>query len=224
MLHLIKLEMRKLQLKAIFLTVFIMNVSIFGIVLLVNSDSSGFKSFEELIVFVETLVGMSFIIYTSVLLSKIFIEEFRQQTISVLFMYPIHRLKLLLAKLIIVITFTFTFISGSSLIIIGSYHFLSENLSFIHTLPTLSTDQLGDKLLYLITFSVACSGLSLIPLFFGMMKKSVPATIVSSIFVILLLDTDEGQTSLDISILVCLGVVGFLMAYWTLQRAVKADL
>lgn len=225
MFYLIKLEMKRMNLYAIFRTVLILNIFILGLVLLIYSDSNEFKSYTEVFNIIKVLVGIVFIVYASVLLAKIFVQEFRDKTISILFMYPVNRKKLLMAKVIIVSTLTFSFVVLSNIVLSGGVLLLSKVLPFMEILNPLTAETVVNTVINLIVFAIACTGLGLIPLFFGMIKRSVPITIVSSMFVIMLLNTDgSGQLSIGIVFQVLFGIIGFLIAYQTIRKATRVDL
>ncbi|WP_376846860.1 hypothetical protein [Camelliibacillus cellulosilyticus] len=67
--------------------------------------------------------------------------------------------------------------------------------------------------------------MALIPLLFGMVKKSVSATIVSSILIVALLSSNTGGQNLAsyIAVPILFGIAGFLIAYLTIRKAVKLD-
>lgn len=225
MFELIRLEMKRLKWKAMFRTVLIMNAIILGLALLMQSDPGEFTSYMEVFYVIEILIGMVFIIYTSVLLSRVFVQGFRDQTISILFTYPINRKKLLMAKLILVSAFTFCLIFLSHVTLSACFYFLSKVFSFSISFDPLTGKMIVSRFLHLFIFSITCTGLSLISLFFGMLRKSVPTTIVSSVLTILLLNTDaDGDFSLGLAFLALIGLLGFFFAYITIRRAVKMDL
>ncbi|AVR00267.1 hypothetical protein OBCHQ24_15040 [Oceanobacillus iheyensis] len=75
---------------------------------------------------------------------------------------------------------------------------------------------------------MACAGMSLIPLFFGMIKYSVPATITSSILIIAILSSSFqsgiGSNLFSYTIIpIMLGVIGFVVANLVISRVVKRD-
>ena len=225
-LNLIKMEFKKIEINKIFRTFTIINIAILGIIWLINLDiaEGEFNNYTELFSIIEILIGATFVVYASVLLSKLIIDEFRQKTITILFMYPIDRKKLLLSKLIIVSALTFCFVIISDILVTLGFYFINKNLNFIA--EPLTTDIVANQLLHLVVYAASCAGLALIPLFFGMIKKSVSTTIVSSILIVTLLNSGDGGNSLGsvIAVPISLGIIGFIIAYMTISKAVKADL
>lgn len=227
MLHLIRLEMKKVKFSKMLLTVIIMNLAILCFLMLINTDSKDrFNNFSEMLTITELLVGAVFIIYSSVLLVRFIINEFQQKTITILFLYPINRKKLLFSKLIIVYGLTFCFVIISVVLQSIGFCFVNDKLQFVpNLLDTLTVDFLVSQSFHLIIYAASCAGMSLIPLFFGMIKKSVSTTIVSSIFIVFLL-MSGGNPILgsEIAVLVLLGISGLLTAYLTICKVINADL
>ena len=226
MLNLIKIEFKKIELNKILRTFMIINIAILGLIALLGFEASEveFENFIEFFSVIDIFVGASFIVYASVLLSKLIIDEFRQKTITILFMYPISRKKLLLAKLMVVSALTFCFVIISEIFVILASYFLNEILHFV-TDP-LTMDIVASQALNLVVYAASCAGLALIPLFFGMIKKSVPTTIVSSILIVSLLNSGDSGNTLGsiVAVPIALGVIGFVIAYMTISKVVKEDL
>lgn len=229
MLNLIKLELKRMNLVGVAITFVLINAAIVGMLMLLGIEPEAtiefLSSSDDLRVLIELFVIAAFVIYASVLLSQIIVEEFKNKTISFLFMYPISRKKLLFAKLIIVSVLTFFFVIASTLIVY--YSFLAFNNLYAFTPVELSLGLPSGYLLHLVVLAIACSGMSLIPLFFGMRKYSVPATIVSAIAIVALLSSSVNTNDTNLfsvtAVPVFLGLLGFLIAYLVVGRAVKQD-
>ena len=67
--------------------------------------------------------------------------------------------------------------------------------------------------------------MSLIPLFFGMRKYSVPATIISSILIVVLVCSNYNGLSLNdiIVIPISLACIGLFIAYLSIRNIEKVD-
>lgn len=229
MLNLIKLELKRMNLVGVAVTFVLINAAIVGMLMLLGIEPEAVTEFlsssEDLRVIIELFVIAAFVIYASVLLSQIIVEEFKNKTISFLFMYPISRKKLLFAKLIIVSVLTFFFVIASTLIVY--YSFLAFNKLYAFTPVDLGLALPSGYLLHLVVLAIACSGMSLIPLFFGMRKYSVPATIVSGIAIVALLSSSVNTNDTNLfsvtAVPLFLGLLGFLIAYLVVGRAVKQD-
>lgn len=225
MLKLIRLEMHRLSWKSILRTIILINIIIFCLLIIMQSDGSGFTSYEEIFFVLALLLGIAYIVYASVLYARIFVQEFRDRTITILFTYPVSRVKILLAKVIFVIGFIFCLIVCSHFILSIFFYMLNKLVSFSITLEPLTTAAILKILGQLIVFSLLCTGLSLFSLFFGMIRTSVPATILSSVLVVFLLNTNEhGDFSAGLPFLMISCLVGYLLASITLWKVLKRDL
>lgn len=189
MYKIIKLECRKFKFHFISKGTIIAMLSILAFVLMTafigkTENDPMCNSIEEWLVSINLFSMMTFIIYGGTVLSKIIISEYRTKTIQLMFMYPIDRKKLLLAKTIIVYLFTtINMIIANIFVVIGAavadriVDFVPGEFNFASIIPILP--------LFLI--SILSSGfLAIVPLYFGMRKKSTSHTIVAAIIVTLL--------------------------------------
>lgn len=70
-------------------------------------DDLMFRDYTEFMSLTNIFIRIVFIIFSSVILSRIVIDEYRNKTIQLLFSYPLKRKKLMQAKLSIVFGFCF---------------------------------------------------------------------------------------------------------------------
>lgn len=141
-----------------------------------------------------------------------------------MFTYPISRKKLIAAKLMIVSVWTFLAIIVSNLILTGALVLAN---SFYGYIPgTLEMDVLIRHGLKVLFHAAASAGLSLIPLFFGMWKKSVPATIISAVLLVSIINSDTGGFTLSsiVAVPIVLAVIGVLIAYLSIYNIDRTDL
>lgn len=229
MLNLIKLELKRMNLKNVALSFVLINVAIIGMLMLLGIEPEAASEFlaspDDIRILIELFAIAAFVIYASVLLSQLIIEEFKNKTISFLFLYPISRKKLLMAKLIIVSVLTFFFVIAS--VLIAYYSFSAFNSVYAFTAVKLGGTLSLNYIVHLVVLAIACAGLSLIPLFFGMRKYSVPATIISAIAIVALLSSSVDMNDTNLfsitAVPVFLGVLGFIVANLVVGRAVKKD-
>lgn len=228
MLKILKLEMKKFNMKGKITGFIIANlvITFFVMLLIFGSRAENdveLQNFSMSFQMVNTLVGATFIIFSSVLLAKTVIEEYKNKTITLLFMYPINRKKLIFAKLFIVVAFTFSAIVLSDIfqelvlyIMNALYQFIPEQLT---------RAMIYDNLINIIMYAFAASGMALIPLFFGMLKKSVPTTIITSIIIVSIVYSSNGEMSLlnIIIIPVILGIIGIFIAYLSFSNIEHID-
>lgn len=229
MLKLIKLEIKKFKLAGYLKTVLFINlgimIALFGIYFAEKSEGiTILGTYKESFEMIGILVRAAFIVFASVLISKLIIDEYRNNTISILFTYPISRKKIMLAKILLITGFTFVNIVLSS-IFIGCIFFLANfGLNFVP--DQLTSGTLTQSILQMFLTAFAAAGMGLIPLYFGMKKKSVPITIVTSILLISLTNTgvDGFTLSKVLAIPIILGFIGLLTAYFSIRNVDHADI
>lgn len=195
-----------------------------GIYFLEKSEGNiAYGSYAEFFTMLMTLVRAAFVILSGVLLAKLVIEEYRSKTILLMFTYPISRKKLMLAKILTVGMFTFLMSLLTAFLLSGL--FLLAN-AFLHFVPgTISFGMLLNHAGVIVLLSVSAAGMGLIPLYFGMKKKSVPAVFISSVLLVSLTNTSVGDFEIASLWLipVLLGLTGFLIAYYSVRKVESED-
>ena len=161
-------------------------VSFFAVKDTKNSIDGPMRSFNEFMSLVTILTNITFIIFGSIILSRLVISEFRMKTIQVMFTYPINRKKLLFAKLILAFLFTAgSLFIATSLIQIATY-LVQPSLELFE--GHLTAQDLLATIPNTITNSFMMGAIALIPLFFGMRKKSTATTITSATIISFLIN------------------------------------
>ncbi len=228
MRKLISLEIKKFKLNSYWKGIVIANIGIMALLYLIyyGGKSDGemlFTNYEEVFFILGGLIRSTFIIFASVLIARLFIDEYKNNSITLMFTYPIKRKQIMVAKLMIVAGFTFLTVFASS-VLIGSIFYLAD--SYLHFVPkALTVEILKDGFINMTLGAVATAGVALIPLFFGMRKKSVPATIISAIILVSLTNSsNQGVTAFSyIAIPISLFIIGCLIAYFTIRNIEKVD-
>lgn len=232
MFKLIQLEWRKHHM-AKYLSSFIFSVvGVYCFVALLSLDAKhdidgAMGSFQEFMSLLNTLSNITFIILGSVILSRLVISEFRSKTMQVLFTYPVQRKKLLFAKLMLAYLFTAagSFI-GAWLMQVTTY-FLQPSLGLFE--GTVTVQDLIATLPKTATNALMVGAIALIPLFFGMRKKSTAATITSAFVIAVLVNTtvsDGGETFSLANIVIIpivLALLGVGIAYLSFRNIDAKD-
>lgn len=188
MYHLMRLELRKNKIGWYVKGALIANLILIGLMCFGSADdqSNGivtFKNMTDVFMMSGVLVRGTFMVFASVLISKIIINEFKNRTILITFSYPVNRKKILSSKLMIIVCVTFVTIVISHIAV--GLGVIGLNQIFHFTAPVqLSLNELYPVIIELIPFSLATAVASLVPLYFGMRKYSVPATIISSFLIV----------------------------------------
>lgn len=228
MFHLMKLERKKFKLQSSVIGAVIASFIILGFIILMGFAEKAeggliFISYTESFLVIDTFVRATFIIFAAALISKMIISEFKDKTITVLFMYPISRKKLMAAKLLVIMMFTFFSIILANVFVSSVFYLISSNIDFVQdTLTIAEVQKIASKI---VMNALAATGMSLIPLFFGLRKYSVPTTIISSILIVTLVcSTNNGMTLNDIiAIPISLACIGLFIAYLAIRNIEKVD-
>lgn len=180
MIHLMKLELKKVGLKkyVLFSLVGVL-LSMFFVFVGLNDSSTTKYSYETAFTMVGLMFCFYYIILFSVLVVAYIVNEYSHKTILVMFSYPVDRKKLILSKLLLIMLLVM-----SSMIIgyicCGIFIILTDRyLGLIRGEFELSilAYWIPTALKAVITFCALGVGTFVA----GMMKKSVPMTIVSAI-------------------------------------------
>ncbi len=229
MLKLISLEIRKNKLKSLLTGAAIVNLAILAFMILVifidQSESEGtFNTYSDVFEGLFVFVKAAYLIFASVIISKLIIDEYKNNTITLLFMYPISRKKLMTSKIMIVFIFTFVSIIVSSIVIgailLGINYFVNivQGELTLHLITT--------ELIKTVASAFYAAGIALIPLYFGMKKKSVPATIVSAVLVTSLISGGFDQARLGnlAAVSISLGLLGAGIAFLAIRNIEHKDI
>ncbi len=131
---------------------------------------------------------MTFLIFSSVILSRLVIDEYKNKTMQLLFMYPLQRKMVMRAKLTIVFCFCFVSMIIATFTISLLIFFVSPMMGVIETPVTMGEIIAIVPATFINAFMI--SGISLIPLFFGMRKKSAPTTITSAVIIGMIMNSN----------------------------------
>lgn len=230
MFKLIVLEKKKISTGSFVAGVCIANIVIVLLVWFIpfverlEGDMIVFGEYADPFYVIGQMVRITFIVFAAVLIARIVIDEYKNKTIHIMFTYPIKRKKIMVAKLAIVSLFTFITVLLSTFFVTGAFLALD---SVFHFVPQeLTSSMLIEHGWTTLVYALSAAGISLVPLYFGMKKKSVPITIVSSIIVVAVISGSYNNSSLDtnLAIPVLIGCAGIFVAYWTIRQVNKEDL
>ena len=227
-----KLEWNKHRLERYFISYFISVMSIFGFAVLLaldtkNSIEGPMRSFNEFMSLVTILTNITFIIFGSIILSRLIISEFRMKTIQVMFTYPINRKKLLFAKLILAFLFTAGCLLIATWLIQIATYLVQPSLELFE--GSLTAQDLLATIPNTITNSFMMGAIALIPLFFGMRKKSTATTITSATIISFLINgtvstgSETFNLGENIMIPLVLALLGLGIAYLSFRKINETD-
>ncbi|PEJ02001.1 ABC transporter permease [Bacillus wiedmannii] len=232
MLRLMKLEWKKHKLSSYFKGVAICIIAIFAAVSLMVwgtkvEDGLMFSSYMEYMSLANIFIRITFIIFASVILSRLVIDEYKNKTIQLLFMYPLQRKKLMRAKLTIVFSFCFVSTIIATFTISLLIFFMNPMIGVIETPITMGEIIATVPATFISAFMI--SGISLIPLFLGMRKKSTPTTITSAVIIGMLISGNVGAGSDQVSMFdfiaipIVLCLLGIFISYLSYRKIDKID-
>lgn len=180
MMHLMKLELKKVGLKKyILFSILGIFASLFFLFIGLNDSSTVKSSYETAFSTVGLIFCVYYIILFSVLVSAYIINEYNNKTILVMFSYPINRKMLMLSKLLLIALLIISsmivgyFCCGVFIVILDKNFGIIQgefNISILYS-------WIATAIKAIITF---CS-LGMCTFIVGMIKKSVPMTIVSAV-------------------------------------------
>ena len=187
MAHLIKLELKKFGIarNVIFMIAAILFSILFITISLWDSTTDPEQTkdtFESTYLVIGLLMSFIFLVYSSVLTARLVIREYNQRTITIMFSYPLNRAKLIASKLTIIMIYTAISMAIGYVCCSGYIVFVDRFFDMLE--GTFQPSMLQTWIPMAITTVIVCTVLSLWPFIIGMIRKSVPTTIVTSLIVI----------------------------------------
>lgn len=228
MIPLIKLEKMKINLKPYWYSVVYITFSIMMIMLIILFSSKfsltadielkEFMNYSDLIKLTLLLSLSCFSILSTVMFSKIIIEEYVSKKAILMFTYPINRKKLLDSKLLYIIGFTCFSIILSNLLIFYVLFIFNNFIGFIEN--PISKNILFYLSINILLTTIISIGISLFSLFIGFIKRSTITSIITNIIIIALV---SNSLMFDIAILVSSSISVLLATcvIFTLKRKIS---
>lgn len=204
MLKLIKLEWKKNNIGkyirnavilAIILCTFLFALAYLGIA---NDPDTGVPDAalgnEMISSSIELFTGMSFLVFTGVMLASFIVTAYKNKTMNLMFSYPIRRQKILVSQMLAVWIFNFITLILTKLLVYGCV--LIGSL-FMKSAFLLDFNMASASFyVQLILKSIVIVSMSFIALFIGLAMKSSKATIISSFLLIFLTQAHIGDFTL----------------------------
>ncbi|MCY8486210.1 ABC transporter permease [Bacillus atrophaeus] len=228
MWNLMRIELKKMKLGWYARGAIIANLILLGFLWMVSyvekiEGEETMQTIDESFLIIGTLVRGIFIIFGAVLIARLVISEFKNKTILVLFTYPVNRKKLLASKLMIAFGLTFITILISNVFVAFAFFFLN---SIYHMIPgEVTSDIVSQQAVKMAVFAFGAAGTSLVPIYFGMRKYSVPATIISAVIIVMAMSSTTSEFSLSsiVYIPLSLAAAGLVFAYLAVRKVDKTD-
>lgn len=229
MFNIIKLEIKKFKLqgdiKGAFIAHLIMIVIFLGLQGILQIEKEPALSIVDgSIIIISAMGRVVFGIFAGVMLAKLIISEYSNKTINLMFTYPISRKSIFLAKLIIVVVFTFINIIISNILLTLSLVIAN---SIFNILPwALTINNIVNSIPAMILNAVLTSAIALIPLYFGMKNKSVPTTIIAAVLVLTIMNAGNNIITIQsiLPIAITVAIIGLLIGAGVLNRLDREDI
>ncbi|EEM20394.1 Bacitracin transport permease protein BCRB [Bacillus thuringiensis serovar tochigiensis BGSC 4Y1] len=224
-----KLELKKFKLgwyvkRAIIANIVILALMIFVSIIAQVEGDAEIRNPETILLMASTIVRATFIVFGSVLIARLIIGEYKNKTILLMFSYPINRKKMMASKLAIAAIVTFITVIVSNILVVGIFFGIDSYFSILPN--SFTVDQLMQEGIKLVPLAIATAGMSLIPLYFGMRKRSVPTTIVSSLIVVSIAmnSNPEFPAATFLPLQLALAAIGVVIAYYGIKNIEKEDI
>lgn len=172
---------------------------------------------------VTIIVNDVFLIMTAVMFANYIIGEYSSGTINILFTYPISRKKLIWSKIFLVCGYMTIVMIVANIFVMGALALINQ---YTITVPVMYDLQfLMLTAVKIVTNAVAFSLIGTLCLYFGMMKKSKVATIVSSVIIVSILGSTSNGFSLSSIIFIPLTValIGISLIFFTFRKIEEVD-
>jgi ABC-type transport system involved in multi-copper enzyme maturation permease subunit len=138
-----------------------------------------FGTYLDVVLIVSVLSMASFCILSAVMFSRFVIDEYNGKRAILLFSYPVNRKRVLMAKLVFVCVFIFVGFLVSNTVVFALFN-LTEYFAPIVKEGVLS-DAIRQAVLLILVEAVLAVSISIIALFLGFLRKSVPVAIVTAV-------------------------------------------
>lgn len=173
---------------------------------------------------IEMFTSMSFLVFTSVMLSSFIVSAYKDKTMNLMFSYPIKRQKILISQMLAVWIFNFVALIITKLLLYSCVLLGSQFM--VSSFPIdFNMTELGFYI-QLLMKSVVVVSMSFIALFIGLAMKSSKATIISSFLLIILTQANIGDFTMASNTVfpVILTVISLVFAFLSICKAETNDL
>ena len=135
MLRLMKLELKKFKFGWYVRGAVIANIIILALLIFVSfiaqiEGDPEIRDPQMILLMASTVVRATFIIFGSVLIARLIIDEYKNKTILLMFSYPINRKKMMASKLAITAIVTFITVIVSNILVVGIFFGIDSCFQF----------------------------------------------------------------------------------------------
>lgn len=224
MLNLIRLELKKIRISNYLISGLLTSLFLYVMICAIFIIENVFDgSYIEIFSIIESLSTFVFTIIAAFFFSNIVIGEYEKKTINVLYTYPISRKKIMLAKIILVCSFTFIMNFAMISIMYAGVYILQDFFPLFNS--HISMSLILNKIIEIIIPAFCSALLTLIPLYFGLKKKSRSLTIGLSFLVCGVLNSNNNGFSLASirMIPIAIALVAVIITYFAIIKKVEVE-
>lgn len=228
MLDLMKLELRKTNIRTYINSTFVIFIVLLGFIYIfaympqVNPNDPMlelFASYKNIVSLFGALNMATFCILASVMYSRFVIEEYTGKRVILLFSYPIRREKIFVSKMIIVTLFTIISMIVCNILVYSIFGLSETFFPLVKDNITLGVIQ--KAIITTIVMTVLAAALSIISMAIGFIKKSTPTTIVSAILLCSILTNISSGTLNSNTVAIIFMVITILVAIYAAKIIMK---
>lgn len=218
MLKLITLEQRQRKFTPyVIASIFIVTIMFYTLITGIDMDTAGSSANRTIIPsldmtssYLGTNSVLCFSLMGTVIFSRLVITEYSGKHPVLLFSYPVSRIKVFLAKFLLAAGFTLLAVLVSSLLV-GLFLMFFEPTSS-QLLYDFGLIELGRHMIISLTAGLISVSLATVGLLIGFLMKSVPATIITAVVIVLFTSNPiNGLLGEGILVLLSLIVVSLLI-------------
>lgn len=176
-------------------------------------------TYDSIIKSINSFMMEAFIIWCSVLVAKIVVEEYTNKTILILFTYPVKKSRLILAKMVLIITFGILSTLIGDIIGIVFVSVVDHCLDLLEGEFVIETLFISIENILLGIFTVAV--FTLVPYILGIYKKSIAVTIVGGFITSFIVQIFVSQCPGLLQIFICFFVISILLIGVTWKFSAK---
>lgn len=173
---------------------------------------------------IELFSSITYLIFTSVMLSSFIVSAYQNKTMNLMFSYPIKRQKILLSQMLAVWIFSYIALVLTKLLMYGCILFGSYFMTSAFPIDYSMADAGFYVQLFIKAFVVVT--MSFIALFIGLAMKSSKATIVASFLLIFLTQANVGDFTMSDQVFfpILLTVISLIFAFLSIWKVESRDL
>ncbi|ADL52508.1 ABC transporter permease [Clostridium cellulovorans] len=218
MIKLLKLELKKINFYHVIFETFLINIMLLILFFIFQYISS-----KNYIVFmknsvVDVLISFPFLMYTAVLISRIIIEEYKNRTIYLIFMYPVNKTKVMLVKLLLIIIISVLSIVVAKFSLYWSFRFLELKCSNFCKIPSKIFEYKNNWKVNVYIISSCITALT--PSYFAVKRKEVNQIVLREFILVAILCIVYFKLGFNmlLLLLVFLGIVAVVAIIMTLKE------